>query len=495
MEELEEQLNLMIKTVNNDVYNINATHSTSVFDVKHMIRETTSIDVERQRLIYRGKVMVDESSIRDYNIESGHTIHMVARPANFREMQQNATAATTTATTGQPQERTRRPAVPIRFSPSEGGANTNEATAAAVNNISGVSSNAGSVSPAPAENNLESIRQGLLTMHTLFSTVNSVNHFYNNNNNTSSSSRLQESKPSAVDTSVLSSERRFFIGQWLDVKDTVSQWLEATVMEIDQDRRRVFVHYNGWPQRWDEWLAFDSPRISPFRTRTIHTSGLATTQLSPTPNVSAPHAPVTGVNDIRTILPELANVFRNLQPLIEEMAVLSEESLKHTAASSSSSTATGNNNNTSSASSSSSLAPPAEPAVARGMPWDNLVSGDNNNNNNSQNHFMNNNNSDNDADAKEEQFPANSSSSLSHSSQRRRSRSSENRTPEEIDSRLQLLSRDACPLFDRFGRLMADVSPHLWNRAMPGINRPTPSSRFDPFQSLESRLISLLRER
>jgi hypothetical protein len=492
MEELEEQLNLMIKTVNNDVYNINATHSTSVFDVKHMIRETTSIDVERQRLIYRGKVMVDESAIRDYNIESGHTIHMVARPANFREMQQNATAATSASTSAQPQERTRRPAVPIRFSPPEGGSNANEATTAAVNNISGVASNAGSVSPAPAENNLESIRQGLLTMHTLFSTVNSVNHFYNNNNNnTSSSSRLQqESKPSSVDTSVLPSERRFFIGQWLDVKDTVSQWLEATVMEIDQDRRRVFVHYNGWPQRWDEWLAFDSPRISPFRSRTIHTSGLTTTQLSPTPNVSAPHAPVTGVNDIRTILPELANVFRNLQPLIEEMAVLSEESLKHTAAASSSSStaATGSNNNTS-----SSLAPPAEPAVARGMPWDNLVSGDNNNNsNNSRNHFMN---SDSEADAKEEQFPAHSSSSHSHSSQRRRSRSSENRTPEEIDSRLQLLSRDACPLFDRFGRLMADVSPHLWNRAMPGINRPTPSTRFDPFQSLESRLISLLRER
>ena len=40
--------------------------------------------------------------------------------------------------------------------------------------------------------------------------------------------------------------RRFFVGQWVDVKDTVSQWLEATIMMVDLVERRVFVHYNGW---------------------------------------------------------------------------------------------------------------------------------------------------------------------------------------------------------------------------------------------------------
>ena len=69
------------------------------------------------------------------------------------------------------------------------------------------------------------------------------------------------------------------------------------------------------------------------------------------------------------------------------------------------------------------------------------------------------------------------------------------RSQREIDERLQLLTRDACPLFDRFGRLLSDLSPHLWTRAMPGITRPAPANRFDPFQSLEARLLSLLRER
>lgn len=34
-------------------------------------------------------------------------------------------------------------------------------------------------------------------------------------------------------TSSSSSIKRFFLGQWLDVKDTVNQWLEATVMAIN----------------------------------------------------------------------------------------------------------------------------------------------------------------------------------------------------------------------------------------------------------------------
>jgi hypothetical protein len=43
-----------------------------------------------------------------------------------------------------------------------------------------------------------------------------------------------------------SRDRHYFVGQWVDVKDTVSQWLEATVMEVDEAERKIFVHYNGW---------------------------------------------------------------------------------------------------------------------------------------------------------------------------------------------------------------------------------------------------------
>lgn len=35
---------------------------------------------------------------------------------------------------------------------------------------------------------------------------------------------------------VSSPSKRFFVGQWMDVKDTVNQWLEATVMGVNPEQ-------------------------------------------------------------------------------------------------------------------------------------------------------------------------------------------------------------------------------------------------------------------
>jgi len=62
-------------------------------------------------------------------------------------------------------------------------------------------------------------------------------------------------------------EPKYSLGQWIDVKDTVGQWLEAQITKIQGSR--VYVHFNGWGTRWDEWIENNSPRISQFRTYTI----------------------------------------------------------------------------------------------------------------------------------------------------------------------------------------------------------------------------------
>ena len=46
--------------------------------------------------------------------------------------------------------------------------------------------------------------------------------------------------------------RRFDLGQWVDVKDTIDQWLEAEIIDFRDDE--VKVHYNGWGSIWDEWI-------------------------------------------------------------------------------------------------------------------------------------------------------------------------------------------------------------------------------------------------
>jgi hypothetical protein len=65
--------------------------------------------------------------------------------------------------------------------------------------------------------------------------------------------------------------RRYFVkGQWVDVKDTIDQWLEAQVIDLREGQ--VYLHYNGWGTRWDEWIDINSNRIRPFRYHTKQTS-------------------------------------------------------------------------------------------------------------------------------------------------------------------------------------------------------------------------------
>ena len=74
-------------------------------------------------------------------------------------------------------------------------------------------------------------------------------------------------------------------------------------MEVSADRKTVLIHYNGWPTRWDEWILFSSPRIAPFRSRTVHS--VHSPFISPSPVSLVPNAPFTGDEDVRIVLPEV----------------------------------------------------------------------------------------------------------------------------------------------------------------------------------------------
>lgn len=76
-------------------------------------------------------------------------------------------------------------------------------------------------------------------------------------------------------------KRELKIGQWVDVKDSVNQWLEAQVIKVNESEMKVFVHYNGWSSRWDEWIDMKSDRIALFRTHTVQSQGCAS--MSPFP--------------------------------------------------------------------------------------------------------------------------------------------------------------------------------------------------------------------
>ena len=103
---------------------------------------------------------------------------------------------------------------------------------------------------------LEVIRQNLLTIKNLERDM--IKNY----------SRLMKTSPDPNNPPGYDfSKRKLVIGQWIDVKDTIDQWLEAEVINVNESQ--VYVHYNGWGRRWDEWIDMNSPRIAAFRTYTV----------------------------------------------------------------------------------------------------------------------------------------------------------------------------------------------------------------------------------
>lgn len=228
-----EVLELVIKTINNETHNVTISSTDSVSNLKIIIRDLTSVNESRQRLIYKGRVLLDNSLICDNNIESGHTIHMVARPLNFQETEQSAQSNQQTFN-----------------SENTNGSPSNLGVAhATVLPVSSVGNDENG-----AANYMEHIRQNLLTLHTLMSTMDSLpvnapqpSVMYVDAENEDSEANSVGNRSTAHPVRRNEERtRKFFVGQWVDVKDTVSQWLEATILDVDDQEEKIFVHYNGW---------------------------------------------------------------------------------------------------------------------------------------------------------------------------------------------------------------------------------------------------------
>lgn len=53
-------------------------------------------------------------------------------------------------------------------------------------------------------------------------------------------------------------------GMWIDCRDSVRRWQRAMVLEVDLSRHKVLVKYDGWDDRWNDWVPLNSRRIQPF---------------------------------------------------------------------------------------------------------------------------------------------------------------------------------------------------------------------------------------
>jgi len=484
-------LDINVKTMDSKIYNTIIPPDSLVLDLKVLLKDKTLVPEDRQRLIYRGRVLDDDKTVASYNITPGNVLHMIARPENYRELQLEAPAPASNVS-------------PVAEETTAGLGSSANLSVPILEYLFGQSlrGNTGAVgSPAPTAGGaegeaLEPLWQSLLSLHTLLSvtggresgfdaeaalgnlgysaadiSMRAINAEAGSAGGAAVGVEELTVPPAAAadegagggarPPSLAGLERgwnhsiRYFDGQWLDVKDTVAQWLEATVMEVDLAGRRIYVHYNGWPQRWDEWLPFESARVAPFRSMTRHTTTSGRNLLSPEPVTRLPNAARVGGTDHRFVLLELARMTRRVQPILDEAAAAVERSMvrspvapvglaTHAPAVPSHPLET---------------PPPAPPSpVARYSPFSPAIGST---------------------------IPA----------------APAGESPTTDTMRLAELSHQLCPLLDRMGRLMTDFAPHLRSSADSTLfGAEAGAEEANPFQASgrspqEMALAALMRQR
>ncbi|CAI5737884.1 unnamed protein product [Hyaloperonospora brassicae] len=287
-------LHLRVKTLDERVFPVVAALSMSVAAFRVEIARLTSVAVARQRLIFRGKLLRDGVTLAFYDLQDGHTVQLVARPVAH-----SRSARPTSAATRRPVDGPAWNLATLRSALQRTGRVADVGRQGAMDETE--------TEQQQAAVDVEPVAQGLLTVRTVLATA------------------LVEPL-TGTGTVPRRQLRRFFVGQWLDVKDTVNQWLESTVLALADDK--VLVHYHGWPARWDEWIDVQSDRLAAFRTRTV--PGRSAAHMSPVPTTRVPSAPQVGGADVRRTIVDVRNVMREMMPHIDRLADLCAEQLVQT---------------------------------------------------------------------------------------------------------------------------------------------------------------------
>ncbi|KAI5305010.1 hypothetical protein KEM56_005504 [Ascosphaera pollenicola] len=112
----EGSINLMVKTSNDTRFAFTLPLSTTVLELKQKLapEDHANCPLERQRLIYSGRVLRDPESLASYNVKDGNTIHLVrsSAPRPAAQAQPGASSASAAAPGATPAARAEPPQPP-----------------------------------------------------------------------------------------------------------------------------------------------------------------------------------------------------------------------------------------------------------------------------------------------------------------------------------------------------------------------------------------------
>lgn len=219
----------------------------SVTELYDKIETATGLKASQQRLIYRGRLIDNDRLKSDTDdgggggptkigdivgLNDGHTIHLVKRQENAREQhgENNANSSSSSSANASSS------ASPLDR---DDAGNGTASLLAALIGLGGLDDDNDTPSTGRQRwrsgrlgrsrrphyrltaddlqtsdpGTLEPVRQGLMTIHTMLP-------------------HAQVREAADVTPSPLAANRRWYRGQWIDVRDTVNQWLEATIVDI-----------------------------------------------------------------------------------------------------------------------------------------------------------------------------------------------------------------------------------------------------------------------
>lgn len=221
----EEKITIKIQTMDSS-FLVSLLNTSTILSLKEQIATLYKIPVESQRLIYQGKLMVDTDTLVHLKITNDCVVHLVARALE----EQNP----------QPEQANQEPPVE-EFIPVVHPFRTNRRRGRII------------LPHFDMSECFETLYQNIIAIENLNKCKTSFKK-----DNTSRGANME-----AFD--FLKSQ--YEVGEWVDVKDTIEQWLEAQVLKVENNK--AFVHYNGWGPRWDEWIDFSSPRMRNFKVYTV----------------------------------------------------------------------------------------------------------------------------------------------------------------------------------------------------------------------------------
>ena len=254
-------------------------------------------------MIFRGHLLEDSKLIEENKIEDKNVVHLIARMEGTNQqtniINENRPTNESNIYTFFRRAPFFGPLIAFRDLSSTRITNERESIPPSENGIFGRSSlriisstysNIGrniELAPQPTINSdeiRETIAQNLLEVQNMidygnYNEFNEENEIDKNNSNNNKEKNFEED----FNMNCFDLNKRILTkGQWVDVKDTVDQWLDAQVIEVSDDNKMAKIHYNHWSTRWDEWINTNSPRIMPFRYHTRQST--LTNYHSPFPN-------------------------------------------------------------------------------------------------------------------------------------------------------------------------------------------------------------------